>query len=191
MCLHHIPTKSILEISVRFLSLCTIIQCVTFKSAKIFITVKVKIYKQKLELSPCKRFLDPERCEPDSGVVVPALGDQLAQLPQQLRAVPPRRHLGPRARHAHHLIKEQIYVVSKLVKIFVREARKIFQEHEKYLRYSEADLPGACPRSWGHWAHTGSRAAGSRHTEQSAEEEVMMTSYKVVTLLCLQSGFSS
>ena len=107
MCLLRVATiKSILEISVRFLSLCTIIQCVTFKSAKIFITVKVKIYKQKLELSPCKRFLDPERCEPDSGVVVPALGDQLAQLPQQLRAVPPRRHLGPRARHAHHLNKE-------------------------------------------------------------------------------------
>ena len=136
---------------------------------KIFLSVKVKIYEQKLELSPCKRFLDPERSEPDCWVVVPALGDQLAQLPQQLRAVPPRRHLGPRARHAHHLNKEKI--VSNLVKIFVREARKIFQEHEKYLRYSEADLPGACPRSWGHWAHTGSRAAGSRHTEQSAEEE--------------------
>ena len=85
-------------------------------------------------------------------------------------------------------------IVSKLVKIFVREARKIFQEHEKKNIlgiHSEADLPGACPRSWGHWAHTGSRAAGSRHTEQSAEEEVMMTSYEVVTLLCLQSGFSS
>ena len=76
----------------------------------------------------------------------------------------------------------------------MREARKIFQEHEKKNIlgiHSEAALPGACPRSWGHWAHTGSRAAGSRHTEQSAEEEVMMTSYEVVTLLCLQSGFSS
>ena len=136
-------------------------------------SVKVKIYEQKLELSPCKRFLDPERSEPDCWVVVPALRDQLAQLPQQLRAVPPRRHLGPRARHAHHLNKEKI--VSNLVKIFIREA----------------DLLGACPRSWGRWAHTGSRAAGSRHTEQSAEEEVMMISYKVVTLLCLLSGFSS
>ena len=154
VCLLRVATiKSILEISVRFLSLCTIIQCVTFKSAKKILCVKVKIYKQKLELSPCKRFLDPERSEPDCWVVVPALRDQLAQLPQQLRAVPPRRHLGPRPRHAHHLHKEKI--VSNLVKIFIREA----------------DLPGACPRSWGRWAHTGSRAAGSRHTEQSAEEE--------------------
>ena len=80
----------------------------------------------------------------------------------------------------------------------VSKLKYLFEKHEKYFRstknilgiHSEADLPGACLRSWGHWAHTGSRAAGSRYTGKSAEDEVMMTSYKVLTLLSLLSGFS-
>ena len=65
------------------------------------LSVHVQVEHITLELG--QRLLDPEGGEPHPGVSVPTLRHQLGQPPEQLRAVPPRRHIGPGARDTHNL----------------------------------------------------------------------------------------
>ena len=67
-------------------------------------SVRAEVEHVALELG--QGLLDPEGGEPDPGVLVPALRHELGQAAQQLRAVPPCRHLWPRARHTHNLSEQ-------------------------------------------------------------------------------------
>ena len=65
------------------------------------VSMHVQVEHVALELG--QRLLDPEGGEPHPGVSVPTLRHQLGQAPEQLRAVPPRRHIGPSSRDTHNL----------------------------------------------------------------------------------------